>query len=335
MATNSHGIRILDAAPGRSGAAHDARLDAEFRKLVRDRDTAGAIRFMSLHLQRLERILRDSSVADIPFRIGNGHRYVKIPAMAEAVMWSTELDAPNWAPWLRYSAEMFMLMMKVFPEGQIQMRDGSGRLIAGLNTVRVNWDGTQGTLPRLGDLIRNAEAFEESYSPNGNTLFMVKMSVAQDQQGSGLPSRCIDILRETAVMLEVSHVIGAFRPNGFGRYKLENGPDSSFLSYCYKKRSDGLPVDAWIRNLVRNGMVPITIDRLALTKLAPIEEFRRYMTTYKAGEWRMFVADPTSLEGAGERWECGETGRWDVPAHIGSAIYTEPRLMGRIPINPA
>lgn len=322
MATNSHGIRILDriGAHQHRTAANDTDLGAEFRRLVRDRDAAGVVRFMSSHPDKVEPILRDGSVAGIPFRIGS-HRYVKMPAMAEAAKWSVELDAQSWAPWLRYTPEMIMLMMKLFPAGQVMLKDRGGRFIAGLNTIRVDWDGSNSTLPHLVDLVRNANAFERSYNPDGNTLFMVKMSVAHDQRGSGLPSRCIDMLKEAAIMLGVSNLAGAFRPSGFGRYKSENGPYADFARYSNARRSDGLPVDPWLRNLVRNGMIPVGIDRLAMAVLVPIGKFDEYRRTHKA-EWMQF----------GDRWECGETGAWKVARPGTTAVYVESRVWGRIPL---
>jgi hypothetical protein len=89
-------------------------------------------------------------------------------------------------------------------------------------------------------------------------------------------------------------------------------------------REDGFPVDSWLRNLVRNGMVPLTVDQNAMTVTASLDQFNQYKTSYNPDKWK---------EVGPGLWECGEVGRWTIDNISNAATYKESNLWGLLPIN--
>ena len=124
--------------------------------------------------------------------------------------------------------------------------------------------------------------------------------------------------------LGIENIIGSFRPNEFGLFKIKHGP-TDFDAYIHMVQKDGSPIDAWIRSLTRNGMKPLKTDVQAMTVfgITP-EEFEELQTNYHADMWKQF----------GEKWECGEVGQWTVDPETGLATYQESNLWGIIPNLP-
>lgn len=119
--------------------------------------------------------------------------------------------------------------------------------------------------------------------------------------------------------------MGSFRPSQFGKYKAQPGKwNTSFEEYCEMRRSDNLPIDNWLRSLVRNGMQPLAVDKNAMTVEMPINEFQELINNYNVGMWKEVATDI---------WECGEVGRWIIIKNEDKAIYKESNLWGHIPLN--
>ena len=85
-------------------------------------------------------------------------------------------------------------------------------------------------------------------------------------------------------------------------------------------RPDGLPIDSWLRNLIRNGMKALIVDKKAMTVETSIEEFTKYQSVYNIGKWKEVTPNT---------WECREVGQWTIKGN--TAIYQECNLWGEIP----
>ncbi len=255
-----------------------------------------------------------------------------------------ELEVPNWPPWQRASVEQLSRIRKIYPEGQLIIRNenrGHGPIaMMSLNRIYVGEFESlrQRHWQEIAGLNRT---YEDTYMKDGNAIQTMWINVLKGLQGGGYARA---LLLETLRLADQWNVtvIGAFRPTGWGQYDFVaasalnaeefcdlkrdvNGKLMGFEEYCNLKRDrDGLPEDGWLRNLVRNGMRPLFVDYGALEIKASFSEFLEYRETYKPERWTS--CDAPGLFGTVST--CGEAGFWLVKYGEYAATYHEPKLWG-------
>lgn len=243
------------------------------------------------------------------------------PEEAEALWWA--LEEPNWAPWLAASPATIAGRAKVFPAGQLVMKDAMGGYIGSLSLNQIHWDGNVHHLPSWDDVAGDPTDYSTTYMPDGNTLVLLSMNVAPAWKGKQIPSKLIDEVVKLAGALGVEHLIGSFRPSGYGEAKKGLGYNFDFEEYCMMKRNGSTkPVDPWLGSLWHKGMQMLAVDRKAMTVTVPIAELEGYKTGYKSKQW---------VEIKPGVWECGEVGTWTVDTDTGLATYQESNMWGSLP----
>jgi GNAT superfamily N-acetyltransferase len=234
-----------------------------------------------------------------------------------------KLEEKTWAPWMRKPQKNFAIITKIFPNGQRKITNKSGQIVAMFSTNRINWDGDTESLPTW-DLVAGGSIeqgnFSSTYISYGNTLDIMSISVDPDMQGKGLATILFNELINIAQELEVEHLIASFRPCGFGSFKVKSGL-IAFDEYCKITTEDGLPRDPWLRIATRYGMVPLRIERSAISVEVSLKQFEEWKETYNPENWTQNEKD---------QWECGEAGVWTIKGN--KAKYVEPNLWGEIPI---
>ena len=251
------------------------------------------------------------------------------PEMASEIY--EQLEHPNWAPWLEASETTIAGRATTFPEGQLLMKDHE-LLVASLSLNQIQWDGDPQKLPTWDQVAGiNTTDYSETYNPNGNTLVLMSMNVANESKGKQLPSKLIEYVKLLAQELGVEHVIGSFRPSGYGQIKLEQqyqAPD--FWTYCQMKvPGTQKPLDPWLRSLWWAGMQMLKEDSHAMQIQATDAEVVEYKKTYHPEMWQL-----THTSQAGwERWECGEVGEWFIKQNVNPQPprYRESNVWGVIP----
>ncbi len=235
-----------------------------------------------------------------------------------------KLEEKTWAPWLRKPQKNFAIITKIFPNGQKKITNSKGEIVAMFSTNRINWDGDIDSLPTwdsvAGGSIEESN-FSDTYLANGNTLDIMSISVDPDMQGKGLATILFTEIINVANTLGVEHLIASFRPCGYGGFKVESGESIPFEDYCRITTEDGLPKDPWLRIATRYGMVPLRIERSAISVEVSINKFEEFKKTYNPTCW--------SQNSQGQ-WECGEAGVWTIKGR--KAKYVEPNLWGEIPV---
>ena len=250
----------------------------------------------------------------------------------------TQLEHPNWAPWLEASAESINGRATFFPEGQLLILDEAGDPIASLSTNRIQWDGNPETLPTWDDIAGDPSDYSQTYDPNGNTLVLMSMNVHPSQKGKQMPAKLVQQVQIMAHELGITHLIGSFRPSDFGTYKKNVGQNISFWEYATNMKTnrvdtDGtlgkagesiaLPIDGWLRSLAWLGMTPVKEDTTAMTVTVPINEFYEYQHNYHPESWWQ---DKSGL------WHCSEVGSWYIDTQANTATYRESNLYGQLPL---
>lgn len=246
-----------------------------------------------------------------------------------------QVEHPNWAPWLEASQATIEGRAKVFPKGQLMItdidEDGKKVILATLSMNQVHWNGNIEQLPNW-DTVAGLEVtdYSETYQPTGNTLVMMSMNVAPDAKGNQLPTKMIEYVKLLAQELGIEHVIGSFRPSGYGAAKLahlsQHRESLPFWEYCTMQRElSGKPIDPWLRSLSWNGMQMLKEDDQAMVVTVPLAEFFHYKQSFKPDLWQEVQPGV---------WECGEVGRWTVDKTADTATYQESNVWGIVHLDP-
>lgn len=271
-----------------------------------------------------ERSAKTKSVSDV--EIAEMHKGMTVESWnpEEASELFNKLEKPNWAPWLAASKESIAGRARIFPRGQLLMKDKNGQYAASLSLNQIDWDGDPVHLPSWDNVAGDPTDYSKTYKPKGNTLVLLSMNVASLYKGLQLPSKMIDFTKNVAQSMGVSHLIGSFRPSGYGEIKRAMGYGFDFETYILmKKHGTNKPIDPWLRSLWWKGMNMLAVDPKAMTVEDDLSSFERYKRTYNPNAW--FVAAPNI-------WECGEVGNWKLDPTQGKAIYQESNVWGRLPI---
>ena len=153
------------------------------------------------------------------------------------------LEATNWAPWLVDRPERLAERVRVFPRGQIVLKDEKGLPIACLSTNKLNWDDAPDPagLPPSWDYcagIAPATSFESVHEPDGNALVILVINIHPDYKGNRLSQKFLFQAVDLARAEGCDYVIGPFRPVCFGEHRMAGGEDN-VSQYAARRRIDG------------------------------------------------------------------------------------------------
>lgn len=254
------------------------------------------------------------------------------------------LEVAAWAPWLRFSPEELDAHRRAFPEGQLARTGPDGEPWGALTCARVQWSGDPSELGTWDSVAGRAAPGEVPHDPAGNTLALLSTAVDPAARGHGVGP---DLVRRAVAWARgagLEHVIGPFRPSGFGEHKATTGSLDA-VRYCAARRADGAPVDPWLRALGRMGMVPLKLVEGAMVVVRPLDEVVGLRATHRPERW--WTVDPHAASDLAERhrhlglgepdevWECGEAGSWFIDRAAGTGTYAEPNLWGSLPLGEA
>jgi hypothetical protein len=253
------------------------------------------------------------------------------------------IEKPNWAPWLRVDQARLVDRMMVFPDGHMTLKNEEDIPVGFLSTNRISWDGNPDTLSTWDGVAGENGNFQDTCVPDGNTICLMSMGAAAGFKGQRVAEEMVTGIQKIAREKGVEHIIGDFRPSGFGQYKHMTG-NYNFTDYVSQKRFDGRPLDPWLRNVSYLGMEPLKVDNRAMVVPASLDELLVYMTEYKPDAWYE-VEDPAGQKTLIEQqqpelnlrkitniFECEETGTWYVDVENREAVYIESNYWGEIPV---
>ncbi len=254
-----------------------------------------------------------------------------------------KIESSNWAPWLRVISRHLVERIKVFPAGHLVVKEDDGNPMGFLSTNRISWDGNRGTLTTWDAVAGREGNYQDTYVPDGNTICLMSMGVAAGAKGQHIAQAMVAGIQKIGQQKGIEHIIGDFRPSGFGQYKNMVG-DFDFARYVETRREDGLPLDPWLRNVGYLGMQALKVDNRAMIVPASAEALDYYMRVYKPEAWYE-VHDPAAKARLLEQqqpqldlaqvthiYECEETGTWYLDAGSGQAVYIESNYWGELPL---
>lgn len=253
------------------------------------------------------------------------------------------IESSCWVPWLRFSAQNFDVQRQLFSDGQFAIWDETGQLIGYLSTTRVHWEGDPQCLPSWDELAEPDLSFSRLFRFNGNTLALMSIGVVPANRKINWAVMLIAQAQAYATKSGLEHLIGDFRPSGFGAAK-DREPQLCFEDYIHRLRPDGLPQDEWLRSLSRRGMRTYRIDPRAMVIPVDLAQFEQYRFLVSPHRWWR-ITDARIVEvrlkehcpdqdigSVDEIWECGQTGTWYVSRANAKAVYIESNVLGELPI---
>ena len=200
--------------------------------------------------------------------------------------------------------------LEEFTEYVLVCLDETGRMVAKAHSVPFRLDGDE--LPDAGwDAAIRSGLLTRLWREEPNACSAVEIAIEPSLQGAGLSGRIVAALRDNAARLGFAELVAPVRPNG------KTDVDEPMADYAFRTRTDGLPVDPWLRVHVRAGG---RIDRVAARSMVipgTVEEWR---------EWTGLPFDrtgPVRVLGALAPVMC------DV--EHGTAVYVEPNVWVRHP----
>lgn len=275
-----------------------------------------------------------------PQPVSEAPLHTVVPANEVALI-HDQLEVSSWEPWLRFSLEELHHHREVFPEGQLCIWRRDGTPLGALTTTRTEWSGDPVELTTWDDVAGSDRMLDGPYESRGNTLVFMSMSVHPAERSRGYAQKLIAAAMGLARRLGVEHLIGDFRPSGFGAYKRLTG-DVDFGKYVRTTRADGELVDGWLRTVARFGAVFHKIDPRAMVVEVGLDELERYRSEAPERWWavrepelRRHLAEfhrPFDDVEPGEVWECGEAGSWFVDLREERGVYVEANYWAELPL---
>src|SRR5262249_33008199 len=132
------------------------------------------------------------------------------------------LHAVAWPRFLRDDAlnAVWSRLYSDFPDHQIALVDGTGRVAAVGNTIPFIWDGTPRGLPdRLVDVVALGLDARERGRP-ANALSALAATVDPRRRGTGLSARIVRAMARSAARHGLRALVAPVRPSLKGRYPL-------------------------------------------------------------------------------------------------------------------
>jgi GNAT superfamily N-acetyltransferase len=138
-------------------------------------------------------------------------------------------------------------------------------------------------------------------------LSALEITIAPSHRGTGLATRLIEMMRDTARERSLDALIAPVRPS-----RKAEEPDTPMEEYAARTRADGLPADPWLRTHVRAGGEVRGACPASMTIGAPLAAWRAWT------ELPLVRSGPTPVPGA------------LVPVHVDvaqdHAVYVEPNV---------
>lgn len=215
-----------------------------------------------------------------------------------------------------WSGDVHALQDYEYIDETLQFNPGKLCALTALHKVSTDWL----RMPALFD--RVAGKVRASRMVGANAIYLIAILVDPDYRGINLPVRLINEARERARQLGYDYVVAPFRPNAYGAHKAARKVAHSnelFIEYAHSVRDDGLPVDPWLRSVVRLGAQLLAPVPRSLSLKGSLAKFECLRQTYRPNDWYSPAPDV---------WECGETCTWYIDRARRLVVSNEPNYWG-------
>ncbi|WP_270890047.1 hypothetical protein [Streptomyces sp. DHE17-7] len=175
-------------------------------------------------------------------------------------------------------------MYERYPDHQLCLVDGGGKLVAAANGLPVRWEGTASSLPSGSDEVL-VRAVDDGPPERPDAVCMLSVSVDPAHRAVGHAERLLTEVRTRAADRCPRGVIIPVRPTRKPRYPLV-----PIEAYATWRRPDGRCFDPWLRTHLELGARQLGIAHRSLVIRQPVsrwEEFLGLRTFARAGDTRL------------------------------------------------
>ncbi len=159
-----------------------------------------------------------------------------------------------------------------FGELSLLLVDGEDRIVAGGWGVPVRWDGSVADLPGgYDDALVDAVALREA-GGRADTLVIVAAQVRDGLHGRGLATDMLRRLASAGARAGLTRVIAPVRPTSKARYPL-----TAMTEFMTWTRSDGAPLDPWLRTHHRMGARMLCAAERSMTITGSVAEWEKWV----------------------------------------------------------
>jgi hypothetical protein len=186
------------------------------------------------------------------------------------------LNAESWPNFLRQRDEfgldrLWGQLYTRWADFQFVLRDGSGAVVAGGQTVPFVWDGTSADLPdTMGGLLERAVADHDA-GRSPNTLSAMAALVDRGQRARGLSTEILQAMRAIAGEHGLAELVAPVRPPLKASYPL-----APIDRYARWRRADGALLDPWLRVHERLGAEMVRIAPRTLAIVGTVAEWEEW-----------------------------------------------------------
>jgi hypothetical protein len=229
--------------------------------------------------------------------IPDGHSIVSLAERPDLIEPAADHNVTAWPDFMLedpIANANFSRAWKDWPQFQFVLLDARDEIVATNNAMPLAWDGTDDDLPAGWDaqVLRSVEAIAGKAVPN--TLGALQIVVARGTRGSGLSGTMLSAMRAAAKAARYGAVIACVRPTLKSSYPL-----TPIESYATWTRSDGLPVDPWIRLHVRLGGRIVRAAPESMTMRGTVAEWESWtgLTFPESGRYAVpFATQPIDID---------------------------------------
>ncbi|NGZ77405.1 GNAT family N-acetyltransferase [Saccharibacillus alkalitolerans] len=161
-----------------------------------------------------------------------------------------ECFPPPYPPELWWNREQLLRHTELFPEGAL-CAEVNGRLVGSLTTLITAFDPQH---PRHSWAEMTDNGYIGTHNPDGDTLYVVDISVSPSARGLGLGKQLLQSAYELVVALGLKRLLGGGRMPGYGAVRHEVTPERYADDVLQGRRRD--PV---IGFLLRCGRTPLAV----------------------------------------------------------------------------
>lgn len=220
-------------------------------------------------------------------------------------------------PWLIPNLQNMKTWEKTFPQGQLLITDLQGSTVGYCSMTKMFWHGDPDKL--IAHLGRFGTTYN-SYSSEGNTLFVRKLLLTDKGNYHDLASAIVGAVSTVAKKEGVEHMVGLFQPSYSDNIVYENRTDrmkqvvtDPLLSALSESGVNFIKLEAWYPS-VDNEQLGIGLN----------DFYTLYRDQYYPDLWEQVSAT---------KYYSPDGGAWHIdPDHGPKAIYLGESLWGEIPL---
>lgn len=190
----------------------------------------------------------------------------------DAFMRAIGVDAfPPWLIWGDPDSDVYWDRIRAwFPQFQIVLTDEEAPVASGW-AVPLHWSGEVADVPTgYTDSLRRAVEDHEA-TRAVNTLVVCAAVVLPGRPRTGLAGELLAAIRDHPAAAELDHVLVPIRPTLKSSYPL-----TDIDTYTSWTRSDGQPLDPWLRTHLRIGGTVLATAPLSQTLRAPVARWEEW-----------------------------------------------------------